>query len=388
MTSRGERPLRRRISSPGRRPDRSAADDSETATTLGAVVTLGADIVPGYPVPLALQAAGPLALQAPVAWTSCPSTECCSPSRGGSVPGWRRRSRPWPGWSGSSSRPSTATTRSSTTVTWWTSSGPRGWSSSTMSTRCRPGAPLMLSAHGSAPEVVVAARTNGRVVVDAVCPLVTKVHHELKVRARKGYTVLYVGHHGHEEAVGTMAVAPEAVRLLERAEDVDELGDLGLDSARATATGRPRTGPGGPAGPDHPQPRRVGGDRRPGPATVSRPVDAQPERPVLRHHQPAGGAQGHGRPGRRGGGDRLGELLQHRGPRTGGGGLRMSPGGPGQRRFRAARRPRRNRRCHRRGVGARGPGRRGAGTAQSGARRPAVPGHRGRGVLPSSARAA
>ena len=71
------------------------------------------------------------------------------------------------------------------------------------------GAPLMLSAHGSAPEVVAAARTEGRVVVDAVCPLVTKVHHELKVRARKGYTVLYVGHHGHEEAVGTMAVAPD-----------------------------------------------------------------------------------------------------------------------------------------------------------------------------------
>ncbi len=86
-----------------------------------------------------------------------------------------------------------------------------------------PGAPLMLSAHGSAPEVVDAARADGRVVVDAVCPLVTKVHHELKVRARKGYTVLYVGHHGHEEAVGTMAVAPASVRLLERAADVDAL---------------------------------------------------------------------------------------------------------------------------------------------------------------------
>ena len=97
-----------------------------------------------------------------------------------------------------------------------------------------PGAPLMLSAHGSAPEVVDAARTDGRVVVDAVCPLVTKVHHELKVRARKGFTVLYVGHHGHEEAVGTMAVAPEAVRLLERVEDVDALdltppADAGAD---------------------------------------------------------------------------------------------------------------------------------------------------------------
>jgi 4-hydroxy-3-methylbut-2-enyl diphosphate reductase len=89
------------------------------------------------------------------------------------------------------------------------------------------GAPLMLSAHGSAPEVVSSARERGRVVVDAVCPLVTKVHHELKVRARKGYTVLYVGHHGHEEAVGTMAVAPDSVHLLERPEDVGRLGDLG-----------------------------------------------------------------------------------------------------------------------------------------------------------------
>ena len=53
------------------------------------------------------------------------------------------------------------------------------------------GAPLMLSAHGSAPEVVTAARDKGRVVVNAVCPLVTKVHHEAKVRAGKGYTILY-----------------------------------------------------------------------------------------------------------------------------------------------------------------------------------------------------
>ncbi len=88
------------------------------------------------------------------------------------------------------------------------------------------GAPLMLSAHGSAPSVVEAARGQGGVVVDAVCPLVTKVHHELKVRSRKGYTVLYVGHAGHEEAVGTMAVAPRSVHLLEHEADLDALGDL------------------------------------------------------------------------------------------------------------------------------------------------------------------
>ena len=86
-----------------------------------------------------------------------------------------------------------------------------------------PGAPVMLSAHGSPPEVIEAARRGGGTVVDAVCPLVTKVHHELKVRAKKGYTVLYVGHEGHEEAVGTMAVAPDSVHLIQSREDIDAL---------------------------------------------------------------------------------------------------------------------------------------------------------------------
>lgn len=82
-------------------------------------------------------------------------------------------------------------------------------------------APLMLSAHGSPPQVVEAARQKGRTVINAVCPLVTKVHHELKVRANKGYTVLYVGHEDHEEAVGTMAVAPESVHLIQTRDDID-----------------------------------------------------------------------------------------------------------------------------------------------------------------------
>jgi 4-hydroxy-3-methylbut-2-enyl diphosphate reductase len=83
------------------------------------------------------------------------------------------------------------------------------------------GAPLMLSAHGSAPDVVAEARMENRVVIDAVCPLVTKVHHELKVRARKGYEILYVGHAMHEEAVGTMAVAPDAVHLIQTDQDLE-----------------------------------------------------------------------------------------------------------------------------------------------------------------------
>jgi 4-hydroxy-3-methylbut-2-enyl diphosphate reductase len=94
------------------------------------------------------------------------------------------------------------------------------------------GAPLMLSAHGSAPEVVAAARERGRVVVNAVCPLVTKVHHEAKVRAEKGYTVLYVGHAGHDEAVGTLAVAPGAMRLVDHDTDLDAVVTTVPDPAR------------------------------------------------------------------------------------------------------------------------------------------------------------
>jgi 4-hydroxy-3-methylbut-2-en-1-yl diphosphate reductase len=86
-----------------------------------------------------------------------------------------------------------------------------------------PGRPIMLSAHGSAPEVVAEAKGKGSWVVNAVCPLVTKVHHEVKVRAGKGYRIVYVGHEGHEEAVGTMAVAPEAIDLVESVGDVDAL---------------------------------------------------------------------------------------------------------------------------------------------------------------------
>ncbi|MFM7044740.1 MAG: 4-hydroxy-3-methylbut-2-enyl diphosphate reductase [Ilumatobacteraceae bacterium] len=88
------------------------------------------------------------------------------------------------------------------------------------------GRPIMLSAHGSAPEVVTAARSRGSYVVDSVCPLVTKVHHEVKVRAGKGYRIVYVGHEGHEEAVGTMAVAPAAISRVESIDEVAALPDF------------------------------------------------------------------------------------------------------------------------------------------------------------------
>jgi len=85
------------------------------------------------------------------------------------------------------------------------------------------GRPVMLSAHGSAPTVVEEARRRSGYMVDSVCPLVTKVHHEVRTRAGKGFRIVYVGHEGHEEAVGTMAVAPRAISRVETLEEVAAL---------------------------------------------------------------------------------------------------------------------------------------------------------------------
>lgn len=88
------------------------------------------------------------------------------------------------------------------------------------------GAPTVLSAHGSAPDVVATAQVRTAHVVDAVCPLVRKVHHEIRTRAKGGGTVLYVGHPGHDEAVAAVAVAPHATVLVSSQADVDALPTL------------------------------------------------------------------------------------------------------------------------------------------------------------------
>lgn len=77
------------------------------------------------------------------------------------------------------------------------------------------GRPVMLSAHGSAPEVVAVGSDRAAIMVDAVCPLVTKVHHEVGRMARHGYGIIYIGHEGHDEAAGAIAEAPEAARLVD-----------------------------------------------------------------------------------------------------------------------------------------------------------------------------
>jgi 4-hydroxy-3-methylbut-2-enyl diphosphate reductase len=85
------------------------------------------------------------------------------------------------------------------------------------------GAVLVLSAHGVAPEVHRRSAERSLRVLDATCPLVTKVHAEARRFADGGYTVVLVGHAGHEEVIGTMGEAPHAIRLVESVADVDAL---------------------------------------------------------------------------------------------------------------------------------------------------------------------
>jgi 4-hydroxy-3-methylbut-2-en-1-yl diphosphate reductase len=85
------------------------------------------------------------------------------------------------------------------------------------------GARIVLSAHGVAPSVYANARDLELVTTDATCPLVTKVHVEARRYAAEGYTVVLIGHAGHEEVVGTMGEAPEATVLVQSVEEAEAL---------------------------------------------------------------------------------------------------------------------------------------------------------------------
>src|SRR3954468_3989597 len=85
------------------------------------------------------------------------------------------------------------------------------------------GAVCVFSAHGVAPSVRDGARARALRTIDATCPLVTKVHREAVRFAQDGYTVVLVGHDGHEEVEGTMGEAPEQIVLVQNEHDVDEL---------------------------------------------------------------------------------------------------------------------------------------------------------------------
>ncbi|MEO1614591.1 MAG: 4-hydroxy-3-methylbut-2-enyl diphosphate reductase [Planctomycetota bacterium] len=82
---------------------------------------------------------------------------------------------------------------------------------------------LMFSAHGVSPEVREAAKARNLMALDATCPLVTKVHLEAIKYAKQGYTIVLIGHEGHDEVIGTMGEAPEAIVLVEDEKDVEKL---------------------------------------------------------------------------------------------------------------------------------------------------------------------
>ena len=82
---------------------------------------------------------------------------------------------------------------------------------------------VVFSAHGIAPAVRAGAAGRSLRTIDATCPLVTKVHAEAKRYAAEGYTVVLVGHAGHEEVEGTMGEAPEAIVLVESVADAQRL---------------------------------------------------------------------------------------------------------------------------------------------------------------------
>jgi 4-hydroxy-3-methylbut-2-enyl diphosphate reductase len=86
-----------------------------------------------------------------------------------------------------------------------------------------PGARLIFSAHGIAPTVREASKGRGLNVIDATCPLVTKVHVEALKFARAGYAVVLIGHREHDEVIGTMGEAPGSTFLVETVEDAERI---------------------------------------------------------------------------------------------------------------------------------------------------------------------
>jgi 4-hydroxy-3-methylbut-2-enyl diphosphate reductase len=85
------------------------------------------------------------------------------------------------------------------------------------------GAIVVFSAHGVAPTVHTSAAERKLQVIDATCPLVTKVHNEAKRFARDDYDILLIGHEGHEEVVGTAGEAPDHVQLVDGPDAVDDV---------------------------------------------------------------------------------------------------------------------------------------------------------------------
>ena len=157
---------------------------------------------------------------------------------------------------------------------------------------------MVFSAHGVAPSVHTNAAARGLRVIDATCPLVTKVHPEARHFAGRGYTIILIGHEGHEEVEGTMGEAPDATRLVGTVDEVASSPTSARYAARRTS-----------------RRRRCASTRR---ATIIAALKArfphieapQEGRHLLRDLEPPGGREGAGAGGRPGAGDRVAEQLQ------------------------------------------------------------------------------
>ncbi len=270
----------------------------------------------------------------------CRSNGSCWPPREASAPGSRRPSRPWRGWSASSSLPSTAITRSSTTVTSSTNSGPRGSSSSTTWTRSPPGHRSCSRPTGRLPRSwpTPAGSTGWSSTPSArSSPRSTTSSRSAPARATPSST--------SATRVTRRPSAPwrwrrPSVRLVQSEDDVDQApvppGSPVALLAQTTLS--------------HDEWSGIMAR-----AKVRFPDLWMPEpvRPLLRHHQPPGGAEGDRRARRRRRRHRLGQLVEHPGPGEGGAGVGLPPGAARQHRRRAPRRPVGHRRRHRRCVGPR-----------------------------------
>ena len=155
-------------------------------------------------------------------------------------------------------------------------------------------ATVIFSAHGVSPAVRAEALRRGLRVIDATCPLVTKVHLEAIRYAREGYSIILVGHADHDEVVGTMGEAPDRMFLIAHPEDVDRLNVADPDKvAYLTQTTLSR---GRHAGLHRGAPPPLSEDRGPGQG-----------RHLLRHPEPAGGGEDRRRRGGRAAGHRRGQ---------------------------------------------------------------------------------
>ena len=96
------------------------------------------------------------------------------------------------------------------------------------------GKTVVFSAHGVAPSVHESSAARQLKTIDATCPLVTKVHVQARRYAAEGYTVLLIGHAGHEEVVGTMGEAPKSIMLVESVEDAERLELPGVEKIAYT----------------------------------------------------------------------------------------------------------------------------------------------------------